>query len=232
MNVSKGLVIVGNDTEIGKTTIACQIINLLRDNGLKVGAFKPAASGYSDDDTDGDIRRLIDATGCDLSLDEVCPYRFKDAVAPVLAAERLNTIIDDKVIQSRLDAMIDKSDTVIVETAGGLMSPLSNSIINLDFCKATGLAALVVIENRLGAINQANLVCNALNHKNQSIAAVVFNQISADAGSASLLDSNLRMFAASYEKLFQRKRPACVSVAFNEALRPSFLAELGLLSRR
>lgn len=226
MSTAKGVVIVGNDTEIGKTTIACQLIELLRDRGLSVGAFKPAASGCDDDDPNSDFHQLIKATGRELQFDEVCPYRFTQAVAPVMAATKLEVTIDEVVIQSAFKALVSKSDFVVVETAGGLMSPLTNSITNLDFCRSLELPVIVVVENRLGAINQANLVCSVLKNSGQAIVAIVFNQTSVSENENELPTNNIDMFADMYQSQHGCAAPKIFSVGYRQRLGSEIINEL------
>ena len=40
-----GLIVVGTDTGVGKTTVTAAIIRRLRQDGLRVGGYKPVASG-------------------------------------------------------------------------------------------------------------------------------------------------------------------------------------------
>ena len=52
-----------------------------------------------------------------------------------------------------LDYWRDRSDFVLVEGAGGLMSPLSAEDYNADLAADLGLPLVIVADNRLGAIN-------------------------------------------------------------------------------
>ncbi len=221
-----GCVIVGNDTEIGKTTIACQLIRALLSLELHVGAYKPAASGCTGGSAD-DAVRLAESLSNKYPVERVCPYRFTKPVAPVLAAESEGLRIDEGKIQSGLDWWHSQSDYVVVETAGGVMSPLTRSTSNLDFAEVTKLPALVVVGNRLGAINQAMLVCSVLRLRGIEIVAVVFNEASRlEFASDELLESNVLLFRQLYPQYLQSEAPETLDLRFDQALPAAFAKTL------
>src|SRR4029453_1109681 len=82
-----GLFIVGTDTGVGKTRVAALIVAALAREGLRVGVYKPAASGcrrvgralVSDD-----ALALWKAAGEPGQLRAVCPQRFAAPLAPHL----------------------------------------------------------------------------------------------------------------------------------------------------
>lgn len=150
-------VITGTDTGVGKTVLTCLLAGHLRDAGVSVAALKPVSSGDR-----GDSRRLRAASGAALSLNEVNPWHFKSPLAPLVAARlerrtlRLNAIVGHvRRVQSRFQ-------TVLVESAGGLLSPLGENFDSRDLILALDATPVVVCANRLGAINQTLLVLAAL----------------------------------------------------------------------
>ena len=85
-----GLFITGVDTEVGKTYVAACIVRALRETGLRIGVYKPAASGCPLDNevlVSEDAKQLWRAAGRPESLDRVCPQRFAAPLAPHRAAE-------------------------------------------------------------------------------------------------------------------------------------------------
>jgi dethiobiotin synthetase len=215
-----GYIIVGNDTEVGKTTIACQLIEGLRRRGIYVGAFKPAASGYRDDDPSSDMQRLREACGKDFDIDQICPYRFTEAVAPLLAAQRTGIGINDERIDQCLLEWKLRCNFLFVETAGGLMSPLTEHRTNLQFAQNANLPAIVVIGNRLGAINQANLTCHALLSHSIRISFVVFNEVE-PSSAPELLASNVEIFMRTYSQSFQNALPPIIQLDHAKAISES-----------
>ena len=176
----RGLFITGVGTEVGKTYVACLIARQLRESGLRVGVYKPAASGClpsADGLESEDAVALWEVAGRPLSLDAVCPQRFAAPLAPHLAAREESKRIDPELLRRGLDPWLEASDVVLVEGAGGLMSPLSDEDYNLDLALELGLPAVVVAANRLGAINDTLQTLITAGANELSVAGVVLNEI-------------------------------------------------------
>jgi dethiobiotin synthetase len=77
----KGIFITGTDTDAGKTYVSCSIVRGLKKLGVKVGVFKPAATGNRED-----VEKLIKAAGIDERLDAANPLFFKYPLAPMVSA--------------------------------------------------------------------------------------------------------------------------------------------------
>ncbi|MCL4204402.1 MAG: dethiobiotin synthase [Pirellulaceae bacterium] len=152
-----GLFITGTDTGVGKTYVACRIADWLVRAGYRVGVYKPAASGC--DVRDGrlvadDALQLWQAAGRPGDLDHVCPQRFLAPLAPPLAARAEGRHVDADLLRSGLEFWKSRSDIVLVEGAGGLMSPLSDEDYVADLAFDCGFSLIVVAPNVLGVINQ------------------------------------------------------------------------------
>lgn len=160
----RGLFITGTDTGVGKTYVAAIIARALRRAGRRVGVYKPAASGCRVDGADlisDDALALWEAAGRPGSLDEVCPQRFLAPLAPHLAARAEGRRIDREQLRRGLDAWTARSDIVLVEGAGGLMSPLGESDYVADLAGDFGFPLVVVARNALGTINHTLLTLHA-----------------------------------------------------------------------
>lgn len=175
-----GLFIAGTDTEVGKTYVASQIITALRRAPLRVGAYKPVASGcriVSGAVVSDDAMALWEASGRNGALDWVCPQRFLAPVAPSVAARLESREVDAGLLRSGIDVWCGTCDVVIVEGAGGLMSPLHEKTFNADLAKDLGYPLVIVAHDRLGAMNQvlqSLLVAETI--YGLRVAAVVLNQ--------------------------------------------------------
>lgn len=151
-----GLFITGTGTEVGKTYVGALIAQALRDQGARVGVYKPVASDCRESPeglVSDDALSLWEAAGRPLTLEQVCPQRFKAPLAPHLAARAEGRRVDAELLRSGLDPWRKTCDVLLVEGAGGLMSPLSDEDYNLDLAVELGFPLLVVAANRLGVIN-------------------------------------------------------------------------------
>ena len=181
-NAAAGLFVVGTDTAVGKTFVAARIAAALVQAGIKVGVYKPAASGcrrvgralVSDDAV-----ALWEAARRPGELKAVCPQRFAAALAPHLAARAERKQIDSRLLRRGLDYWRRRSQVVIVEGAGGLMSPIGETDYVADLAAEFGYPLVVVVPNRIGAINATLLTLIAATSRAKAlpIAGTVLNDI-------------------------------------------------------
>lgn len=177
-----GLFVVGTDTSVGKTFVASRIAGALVRTGVKVGVYKPAASGcirFGSAIISEDAVALWEASGRPDKLDAVCPQRFIAPLAPHLAARAEKKQLDAQLLRDGLKYWTDRSDIVIVEGAGGLMSPLGDEEYVADLAAAFGFPVIVVVPNRIGAINSAllTLIAAAARPIPLPIAGIVLNDL-------------------------------------------------------
>ena len=196
-----GLFITGSDTGVGKTYVAAMIARALRAEGHTVGVYKPVASGcrrrqgglISDD-----AGMLWKAAGRPGELDRVCPQMFRAPLAPHLAAAEEGRRVDARLLRSGVRYWQARCDTVLVEGAGGLMSPLTDDEYNADLAMDLGYPLVIVVPNRIGAINQAlqTLIAAATFRTGLPLAGVVLNQPAAETTADLSIESNGRELAA------------------------------------
>jgi len=149
--------ITGTDTGAGKTVLACLLARHLRAKGLSVAALKPVCSGGR-----GDAKALQAALDGALALDEINPWHFRTPIAPMLAArlEKKNVKLAEVIAHAR--RIQERFAVLIVEGAGGLLSPLGTDFDSRDLIRALCAMPIVVAPNRLGAINHVLLTLEAL----------------------------------------------------------------------
>jgi dethiobiotin synthetase len=170
----RGLMFLGTDTEVGKTYAACLALRELVRSGSKVGAYKPVASGATVL-AESDAYRLWVASGQRGTLEQVNPQSFAAPVAPPVSAELEGKVVDSK---QMLDAALEwkqRCHLLVVEGAGGLMSPLSWSMTNADFARALQLPIVIVTQNRLGVVNQALTTLVAARSMGLKVRCIVLN---------------------------------------------------------
>jgi len=184
------LFIAGTDTGVGKTVLSVLLTRFLLGRGVKVAALKPICSGGR-----GDARALQSVMNGALSLDEINPWYFRAPLAPVLAARRERKRVFFADVLARVRAMQMRFDVVLIEGAGGLLSPMGlfqsggrrppQPLLALpgrrdrrnfdarDLVVALQATPVVVCPNRLGAVNQVRLTLEALPERFRARARVV-----------------------------------------------------------
>ena len=162
------LFITGTDTGVGKTVLTALLVRFLRGRGMNAAALKPVCSGGR-----GDAREFFAAIDGALALDEINPWHFRAPVAPLLAARRERKHIHLPEVLAHVRAVLKKFDVLLVEGAGGLLSPLGENFDSGDLIAALGAAPLIVAPNRLGAVNHVLLTLEALPRSAAARARVV-----------------------------------------------------------
>src|SRR3954453_14971644 len=133
MEMSHGLFITGTGTGVGKTYVGALVVRALRDAGKRVGVYKPVASGCEMRGgklVSPDAIALWEAAGRPGTLEQVCPQFFAASLAPHLAARAEGRQVDSRLLREGIKFWRGTSDVVIVEGAGGLMSPISDDDYN------------------------------------------------------------------------------------------------------
>jgi dethiobiotin synthetase len=169
------VVVAGTGTEVGKTYVTAAVTRVLRARGVGVVLRKPVQS-FSADDTSTDADVLAAASGEDAAI--VCaPHRrYAVAMAPPMAADALGlppfSIAD---LVAELDA--PPSATVLVESAGGVRSPLAVDGDTIDLVDALRPALVVLVADAgLGTINAVQLSVAALGAHNVVVYLNRFDQ--------------------------------------------------------
>lgn len=196
-----GLFITGVDTGVGKTYVGALIARHLLQEGRRVGVYKPAASGCLRQEgrlVSDDALALWNAAGQPGEFDRVCPQCFQAPMAPHLAARAEGRTLDASLLREGLDYWRERSQIVLVEGAGGLMSPLGEDEYVADLAEELGYPLVVVSRNVLGTINQTlqALIVASVFREGIPIAGVVLNNPSAPPSDDASLTSNRRELEA------------------------------------
>jgi dethiobiotin synthetase len=142
--------------------------------------MKPAETGCVEKDGKlfpEDAVKLQEASGCDVPLEKICPFRLREPLAPSVAAEREGVRIDIDCLMEIYHEISSAHDITLVEGAGGLMVPLLPSYTYADFAHVLKLQTLVVAANRLGAINHLLLTLEHASCKGLPVLGYVLNEI-------------------------------------------------------
>ena len=184
---SRGFFVTGNDTEVGKTYAACTLLRGLADHGITSAGYKPVASGAHRVDGElvaDDAVALWEASERRGSLVAVCPQVFEAPLAPHRAAALEHRKVDVELLSRGAHDWSEACDCLVVEGAGGLMSPIADDLYNIDLAVTLGYPLIVVVANRIGAINQClqTVITAACYGKGVDVAGVILNDAEAQLG--------------------------------------------------
>jgi len=104
-------------------------------------------------------------------------------LAPPEAARAENRTVDPALLRRGADRWTSGPfDVVIVEGAGGLMSPLADGVLNVDLLLQLRPASLIIVAaNRLGVIHQVLSCCEAARARGVVAAGIVLSSPRAEA---------------------------------------------------
>lgn len=170
----RGVVVVGSHTDIGKTWVSCRLLEALLDAGVPAAPRKPVVSGFVDEET-SDPHRLLAAARMDRKhLDVVSPLRFRAPIAPDAAARAEGRVLRLDHVMQAIGPLADAF--TVLETAGGVMSPIAEDGLVLHLCERLALPTILVVGDYLGGISHALTAHRALHTSGIEVAAVVVNR--------------------------------------------------------
>ena len=155
-------IICGTDTDIGKTLISSFFVR-----GLNSFYWKPIQSGI-ESQTDSQIVEKLSRSNREKIIKEA--YVFTKPVSPHWAAE-----IDQQTINFEMLRLPKVNGSLIVETAGGLMVPITRNFLQIDQIKKWDLPVILVCKSSLGTLNHTLLSIEALQRRNINILGLVIN---------------------------------------------------------
>ena len=171
--------ITGTDTGVGKTYVTALLIRHLRARGLDAVGFKPICCGSRED-----AEILHTAAGGALSLNEVNPVWFRAPAAPYAASLIENRAVDLALIHEQYAALRARHEAVLVEGVGGWLVPIRTDYTVADLARDCGLPVVVVVHNRLGALNHTALTVRHIQSSGLECAGLVLNDGPSAASSA------------------------------------------------
>ena len=210
------LFISGIDTDIGKTYATGMIAKALMQQGVNVITQKLVQTGVSVNSDSGEMniaddivthRQLmgIPLQPCDIDS-STCPYRYEKPASPHLATRLSGEVLDPELITSATKRLQAEYDLVLLEGAGGLLVPITEQLLILDYIAAQGYPIILVTSGRLGSINHTLLSLEAIKARGLSVHSVVYNHIHDNAAQTdaeianSTMDFLQNYLAANYPK--------------------------------
>ncbi len=173
--------ITGTDTGVGKTVVACALLQAFAAAGRRTQAIKPVASGC--EHTPQGLRNA-DALALQAAMNTVLPYAqvnpvaLEPAIAPHLAAAAAGQPLCVADLAEHCRAlMAGHGGLTLVEGAGGWRVPLNDTETLADLARALALPVILVVGLRLGCINHALLTAEAIRRDGLLLAGWVANTV-------------------------------------------------------
>ena len=181
------LFISGIDTDIGKTYATGMIAKALIQQGVNVITQKLVQTGVAINPDSGVIgiaddiivhRELmgIPLQPCDIDS-TTCPYRYEKPASPHLSAKLANQTLDPDVITNATKSLQADYEVVLLEGAGGLLVPITEQLLTLDYIAKQGYPVVLLTSGRLGSINHTLLSLEAIKSRGLTVHSVIYNHI-------------------------------------------------------
>lgn len=172
--------VTGTGTDIGKTYLSAALLRALSAEGLSVEVSKPVVSGFNPASPAGsDPAELLSAISRPITaetLAAVSPWQFAAPLSPPLAARLEGQHIDFRTVLYHCRDRVAAGAPLLIEGAGGVMSPLSDESTMLDLAAGLSLPVLLVAGSYLGTISHTLTALLALRSAGVGVLAVVVSE--------------------------------------------------------
>ena len=176
----QGYFITGTDTNVGKTLVTACLSTLFKSRGEDVGVMKPIETGVDPEcssSVNSDAKFLIEVTGVQDALEDVCPYRLKAPASPYQAARIEGKELDPEKLLERFRALQSKHSMMLVEGIGGLLVPITQRYNVTDLALQMNLPLIIVSRIQIGTLNHTLLTINAARQHGLKVAGVILNPV-------------------------------------------------------
>ncbi|MDE6859430.1 MAG: dethiobiotin synthase [Duncaniella sp.] len=176
--MSKAYFISGIDTDAGKSYVTGYIAARLREKGKNTVTQKFIQTGNTGYSEDIELHRRI--MGIDPLPEDIdhttAPVIFSYPASAQLAARIDGLKIDLNLIDKATERLKEKYDIVLIEGAGGLMVPIEDDFLTIDYVTSRRLPLILVTNGVLGSINHTILSLEAIKHRGIHLEAVIYNE--------------------------------------------------------
>lgn len=178
--MTKRWFITGTDTEIGKTTASCALLQAARSAGYRCAGYKPVASGCeitSEGLRNQDALLLQQSSSVKLPYQQVNPLAFFEPTSPHIVSSEEQRPIHLNQLSDGLQVVSQQAEWVLIEGAGGWYTPLSVEHTFADWVVNERLPVILVVGVKLGCINHALLTSQAIASSGLRLAGWIANGI-------------------------------------------------------
>ena len=182
--------ITGTDTDAGKTFVTSLLTRSLRRAGFDTVAMKPISCGEPED-----TLVLQGAADFELTQQEVTPVSYRAPLAPIEAARLEGRTFDPAEILPTFERLHRTHRSLLVEGVGGWLVPLAENYSGADLARAMKLPVLLVVRNRLGALNHVLLTLESIRSHGLICGGIILNNHPSDANDTAA-EGNRRLLPA------------------------------------
>ena len=182
----KGIFITGTDTDAGKTYVSSLIIEALRGAGVDAVGYKPICCGGRED-----AYALQKASGGEIDLERVNPQWMRTPAAPYVAGMFENHDLDLSSLVKGCKDLAADHEVIIAEGVGGWMVPMAKDYMVADYARDLGLPVILVVGNRLGALNHTLLTVQSMRAIGVEPAGMIFNNLVDELDTAAITNKGI-----------------------------------------
>lgn len=176
--MSKAYFVSGIDTDAGKSFCTGWLARQYMNDGKTVITQKFIQTGNKDFSEDIELHRQL--MGIGMLPDDIdhttAPVIFSYPASAQLAARIDNKPIDLNLIEASTKKLLSKYDIVLIEGAGGLMVPITDSYTTIDYVAEKHLPMIFVTNGRLGSINHTLLSLEAIKSRDIELDTLLYNK--------------------------------------------------------
>jgi len=162
--------VTGTDTDCGKTYVTALLVKAARAAGVDAVGAKPFCCGPR-----GDVEILAAAADGVETLEAINPVWRKTPAAPRACEILGEPTADVAGALAGVWALASRHQQVFCEGAGGWLVPVTRDATVADFAGQLGWPVIVVVRNRLGALNHALLTLESVRARGLGLAGIVLN---------------------------------------------------------
>ena len=163
------LFITGIGTDVGKTLVAAIVTE-----ALQADYWKPIQAGL-EGGTDAQIVDCLLSNNRSVIHPEL--YQLQTPVSPHIAARMEGIVIEENDLKSKAKSILEKTENhfLVIEGAGGLLVPLSETMMVADLIKSLKASVILVSRNYLGSINHSLLTADYCRNNGIDVLGWIFN---------------------------------------------------------
>jgi dethiobiotin synthetase len=206
--MGRRFLITGTDKGVGKTTVGCALGFAMRARGMRVGVMKPVDTGCVEVDgklDSPDARALALAASSSIPLELICPY-------PYSSLDHVPAHDLDEIARCFRE-IAAQSDTVLVEGAGTIATPISGNTDFADLASMLRLEVLIVVGNCAGCVGVTTLALERCTMRGLSVAGYILCDCDPVASSATDNEPALiRLASAPYLGRMRHREPLAKAI--------------------